>query len=72
MNAPPFVDICHAYEYGGVPVEGIVLVMDSVWSASIKEADTEGAEEPVNCDETVMVGVGDDAAVSGVEALSVT
>ena len=43
------------YEYCEDPVEGIVPVMDSDWSASRDDADMVGVDGGVSCDDTVIV-----------------
>jgi hypothetical protein len=70
--APPLTDTNQLYEYGEVPVEGIMPLTVSAWFTSSAVAETVGAAGAVSCDATVTVEDAADVAVSGVLAESVT
>ena len=70
--APPFTEMCQVYEYGDVPVDGIVPVMVSTWSESILAAEIDGVVEAVSWDDTVIVEDDGELVVSEVDAPSDT
>lgn len=70
--AIPLTETSHCHEYGAVPVDGIVPVTVSVWSASSAVALTVGAAGAVSAELTATLDDGEENAVSEVVAESVT